>query len=329
MIWQYRCGSPREMKFISVVCGLAVIQKQPRLVDRAFNRASPSHFPEPAFQAVLQTSASPPVSHFWLLPFPPTHSPALSLFPNPAFLTEQAALIYPLLCGLHYLSPQKPWHLFTAFDCSVQGLSCSIHMQHFAQGNFLPGESQATHISHPMLPQVTHLQALPWIKAVAKPQSCQDNYKVSWDQGCNSLLKAQSNLRLSTGKREVEKTDPTGSVPHHFLFKDRQELISEQSLLHSSLNHDSQQVPTIHVNRRSQGQSGQERDATLIPIAQSSRHQSGTIPLCLFKNHRIWPLHESQSQHLMKTDRGQEQMLDRARYCFWKEIFFQFPMRHQ
>lgn len=42
MLWQYRCGSPCEMKFISVVCGLAVIQKQPRLVDRAFNRASPS-----------------------------------------------------------------------------------------------------------------------------------------------------------------------------------------------------------------------------------------------------------------------------------------------
>lgn len=64
MLWQYRCGSPCEMKFISVVCGLALIQKQPRLVDRAFNRASPSHFPDPAFQAVLQTSASLPVSHF-------------------------------------------------------------------------------------------------------------------------------------------------------------------------------------------------------------------------------------------------------------------------
>lgn len=88
MLWQYRCGSPCEMKFISVVCGLAVIQKQPRLVDRAFNRASPSHFPEPAFQALLQTSASPPVSHFWLLPFPPTHSSALSLFPSPVFLTS-------------------------------------------------------------------------------------------------------------------------------------------------------------------------------------------------------------------------------------------------
>lgn len=82
MLWQYRCGSPCEMKFISVVCGLALIQKQPRLVDRAFNRASPSHFPDPAFQAVLQTSASLPVSHFWLLPFPPTHSSALSLFPS-------------------------------------------------------------------------------------------------------------------------------------------------------------------------------------------------------------------------------------------------------
>lgn len=125
MLWQYRCGSPCEMKFISVVCGLAAIQKQPRLVDRAFNRASPSHFPEPAFQALLQTSVSPPVSHFWLLPFPPTHSSALSLFPNPVSLTQQAALIYPLLCGLHYLSPQKPWHLFIAFNCSVQGFSCS------------------------------------------------------------------------------------------------------------------------------------------------------------------------------------------------------------
>lgn len=155
-----------------MVCGLALIQKQPRLVDRAFNRASPSRFPEPAFQAVLQTSASFPVSHFWLLPFPPTHSSALSLFPDPAFLTQQAALICPLLYGLHYLSPPKSWHLFIAFNCSVQGLSCSTHMQHFAQGNSLPGESEAKHISHPMLPEVTHLQALPWIKAVAKPQSC-------------------------------------------------------------------------------------------------------------------------------------------------------------
>lgn len=119
MLWQYTCGSPCEMKFISVVCGLAAIQKQPRLVDRAFNRASPSHFPEPAFQALLQTSASPPVSHFWLLPLPPTHPSALSLFPNPVFLTQRAALIYPLLCGLHYLSPPKPWHLFIAFNCSV------------------------------------------------------------------------------------------------------------------------------------------------------------------------------------------------------------------
>lgn len=87
MLWQYRCGSLCEMQFISVVCGLAVIQKQPILVDRAFNRASPSHFPEPAFQALLQTSASIPVSHFWLLPLTPTHSSALSLFPYPAFLT--------------------------------------------------------------------------------------------------------------------------------------------------------------------------------------------------------------------------------------------------
>lgn len=70
MLRQYRCGSLCEMQFISVACGLAVIQKQPRLVDRAFNRAFPSHFPEPAFQAVLQTSASLPVFHFWLLPFP-------------------------------------------------------------------------------------------------------------------------------------------------------------------------------------------------------------------------------------------------------------------
>lgn len=106
MLWQYRCGSPCEIKFISVVCGLAVIQKQLRLVDRAFNRASPSHFPEPAFQALLQTSASPPVSHFWLLPFPPTHSSALSLFPNPVLLTQQAALIYPLHCGCTTYLPE-------------------------------------------------------------------------------------------------------------------------------------------------------------------------------------------------------------------------------
>lgn len=66
MLWQYKCGSLCEIQFISVVCGLAVIQKQSRLVDGAFNRASPSHFPEPAFQAGLQTSASLSISIFIL-----------------------------------------------------------------------------------------------------------------------------------------------------------------------------------------------------------------------------------------------------------------------
>lgn len=66
MLWQYKCGSLCEIQFISVVCGLAVIQKQSRLVDGAFNRASPSHFPEPAFQAELQTSASLSISIFIL-----------------------------------------------------------------------------------------------------------------------------------------------------------------------------------------------------------------------------------------------------------------------
>lgn len=152
MLWQYRCGSLCEMQFISVVCGLAVIQKQPRLVDRAFNRASPSHFPEPAFQALLQTSASLPVSHFWLLPFPPTHSSALSLFPNPAFLTQQAALICTIALQAALLTSPEPWHLFLAADCSAQGLSCSRRMQCFAQGSSLAKESEAVHISQPHTP---------------------------------------------------------------------------------------------------------------------------------------------------------------------------------
>lgn len=143
MLWQYRCGSLCEMQFISVVCGLAVIQKQPRLVDRAFNRASRSHFTEPAFQALLQTSASLPVSHFWLLPFPPTHSSALSLFPNPAFLTQQAALICTITLWAALLISPEPWHLFLAAECSVQVLSCSQSWQHCAQGISLPKGSEA------------------------------------------------------------------------------------------------------------------------------------------------------------------------------------------
>lgn len=89
MLWQHRCGSLCEMQFIAVVCGLAVIQKQPRLVDRALNRASPSHFPEPA----LPGSTPILCCAFLTAPFPLLLTPLLSLFPNPAFLTQQAALI--------------------------------------------------------------------------------------------------------------------------------------------------------------------------------------------------------------------------------------------
>lgn len=119
MLWQYRCGSPCEMKFISVVCGLAVIQKQPRLVDRAFNRASPSDcLPGSAPDLCLPSSLP-----FWLLLFPPTHSSALSPFPNPAFLTQQAALPYPLHCGCITYLPRNP-------DTFLQHgtAHCSTHM---------------------------------------------------------------------------------------------------------------------------------------------------------------------------------------------------------
>lgn len=95
MLEQYRCGYLCEMQFISVVCGLAVIQKQPRLVDRAFNKLLPHTFqslpyrlssrPLPPFQSPISDC-----SLSLLL------TPLLSLFPYPAFLTQQAALIYTI-----------------------------------------------------------------------------------------------------------------------------------------------------------------------------------------------------------------------------------------
>lgn len=163
MLWKYRCGSLCETQFISVVCGLAVIQKQPRLVDRAFNRASPSHFPELAFQALLQTSASLSVSH---LTAPSPSYPLIHClpFPLPCLSNSKLLLSAPPLLRLHCLPPPNP----DAFH-----VQCRAHPALSACSTLYTGAPYQKPYKSPgfVLP-VTHLQALPQIKAIAKPQSC-------------------------------------------------------------------------------------------------------------------------------------------------------------
>lgn len=141
------------MQFISVVCGLAVIQKQPRLVDRAFNKLLPH-----TFQSLPSRLSSRPL--------PPFQSPisgcSLSLLLTPLlspfsltlpFRHSKQLLSTSLLGEWHYLPPLNPHNFFLAADCSVQGLSCSRHVQHCAQGSSLPKESEAIHISQLHAPQ--------------------------------------------------------------------------------------------------------------------------------------------------------------------------------
>lgn len=156
MLWQDRCGSLCEMRFISVVCGLAAIQKQQRLVDRAFNRAS-----EPASQAPLQTSASLPVSHFWLLPFPPTHFSALSLFPNPPFPdTASNSYLHHHFVGCTPYLPSSPdtFFFFSSWLLSA-GLVPLLKDAALCTMKLLPKESAATHSSQPHAAPWSHM---PW-----------------------------------------------------------------------------------------------------------------------------------------------------------------------
>lgn len=143
MLWKYRCVSLCETQFISVVCGLAVIQKQPRLVDRAFNRASPSHFPELAFQALLQTSASLSVFHLTA----PSSSYSLIHclpFPLPCFSNSKLLLSAPPPQAALPTSP-KP----RCFSCSVQSPPCPQCVQHFVHGGSLPEAVQISQLRAP------------------------------------------------------------------------------------------------------------------------------------------------------------------------------------